>query len=43
METKNGAETEDQRLLLLGIHTVCSHYPGCQEVLADRSLVYLSP
>ena len=39
--TKCGAETEgmtNQRLPHLGIHKP-SHYCGCQEVLADRSLI----
>ena len=49
-ETKCGAETEGkaiQRLPHLGIHPMYSykprHYCGCQQVLADRSLIYLSP
>ena len=46
METKCGAETEGkaiQRLPHLGIHPVYNHkhFCGCQQVLADRSL--LSP
>ena len=39
--TKCGAVTEgmkNQRLLHLGIHKP-SHYCGCQDVLADRSLL----
>jgi hypothetical protein len=48
METKCGAETEGkaiQRLPYLGINTIyCYYYQcGCQEVLADRSLIWLSP
>ena len=50
METKYGAETEGkaiQRLPHLGIHPIYSHQPrhycGCQKVLADRSLIQLSP
>jgi hypothetical protein len=47
METKCGVETEGkdmQRLLHLGIHPIYSHhtYCGCQELLADRSLIWLS-
>ena len=49
-ETKFGAETEGkviQRLPLLGIHPISvtnhRHYCECQQVLADRSLIYLSP
>jgi hypothetical protein len=48
--TKNGAETEGkaiQRLPHLGIHPTCRHWTRtnfwCQEVLADRSLIQLSP
>jgi hypothetical protein len=40
--TKSGTETERkaiQRLTHLGIHSTCR----CQEVLADRSLIQLSP
>jgi hypothetical protein len=48
MEAKCGAETEEgkaiQRLLHLGIHpytiSKCRHSCWCQEVLADRSLLY---
>ena len=52
METKCGAETERkviQRLPDLGMYpipyiaTKPRHYCGCQEVLADRSLRWLSP
>jgi hypothetical protein len=45
IEITCGAETEGkaiQRLPHLGIHhgiTKCSHYCGCQEVHADRSLI----
>jgi hypothetical protein len=45
-ETKNEIETEGkaiQRLPHLGIHPTCRHYCGGQEVLADRSLIQLSP
>ena len=49
-ETKYGAETEGkviQRLPHLGIHLIYSyqtrHYCGCQQVLAGRSLIQLSP
>jgi hypothetical protein len=45
-ETKCGVKTEGktiQRMLNLGIHPIYSyqtrHYYGCQEVLADRSLI----
>jgi hypothetical protein len=48
--TKSGAETERktiQRLPHLGIHPTYRHQPqkswGCQEVLADKSLIQLSP
>jgi hypothetical protein len=46
--TKNGAETKGrviQRLSHLGIHPICKPrcYCRCQEVLAYRSLVKLSP
>jgi hypothetical protein len=49
--TKSGAETEGkviQRLPHLGIHPTCRHqtqrhYYGCQEVLAGRNLIQLSP
>jgi hypothetical protein len=46
METKCGTETEEkaiQRLSHLGIHPTYRHYCRCQEVLADRSLIKLSP
>jgi hypothetical protein len=50
METKWEAESEGkviQRLPHLGIHPIYSHKPGsycgCREVLADRSLIWLSP
>jgi hypothetical protein len=50
MEIKCGAETKGkaiQRLLCLGIPPIYSckprHYCGCWEVLADRSLIWLSP
>ena len=42
IETKSGAETEGkaiQRLPHLGIHSKPKHYWGCQELLADRSLI----
>jgi hypothetical protein len=49
METKCGAEGEGkaiQRLPHLRIHPIYSHqtrhYCGCWEVLADRSLIWLS-
>jgi hypothetical protein len=47
MKTKYGAETEGkaiQRLPYLGIHPSHEprHYCGCQQVLSDRSLIYLS-
>ena len=49
-ETKFGAEMEErtiQRLPHPGIHPIYSHKPGsycgCREVLADRSLIWLSP
>jgi hypothetical protein len=49
-ESKCGAETEGkaiQRLPHLGIHPKYSHQTqtlcGCQEVHADRSLIYPSP
>jgi hypothetical protein len=32
-----------QRLPYLGIYPICRHYCGCQEVLADRSPIQLSP
>jgi hypothetical protein len=41
-ETKYGAETEEeaiQRLSHLGTHPIHSHHCGCQQVLADRSLI----
>jgi hypothetical protein len=47
-ETKYGAETEEKairRLSHLGIHPKYSHQTqqvGCQQVLADRSLIQLS-
>jgi hypothetical protein len=46
---KSGTEAEGkaiQRLPPLGIHLTCRqprHYCRCQEVLADRSLIQLSP
>jgi hypothetical protein len=51
METKFGSETKGkaiQRLSQLGIHPIYSHqttghYCGCREVLADGSLIWLSP
>jgi hypothetical protein len=46
METKCEAETEGkaiQRLPHLGIHLIYRHYCGYPQVLADRSLIWLSP